>query len=52
MTDHTCNGGCPRCVPELSADYWRQRAHKAEETARQLHNENERLQTQLARFYS
>ena len=28
-TDHTCNG-CAKCVPELSADYWRKRAHKAE----------------------
>ena len=29
MTDHTCNG-CAKCIPELSADYWRERAHKAD----------------------
>lgn len=64
-TDHTCNG-CPTCIPELSADYWRQRAHQAEELAdayldqtrllnvriRELNQQIEQLQTQLARFWT
>lgn len=64
-TDHTCNG-CPACIPELSADYWRQRAHQAEEHAeayleqtrllnvriRELGQQVEQLQTQLARFWT
>lgn len=64
-TDHTCNG-CPTCIPELSADYWRQRAHQAEEHAegyleqtrllnvriRELGQQVEQLQTQLARFWT
>jgi uncharacterized coiled-coil DUF342 family protein len=71
-TDHTCNG-CAACIPELSADYWRERAHKAEHqhaTAeeladayheqtrlltvriRELNQQIEQLQTQLARFWT
>ena len=50
-TDHTCNG-CPKCVPELSADYWRQRAHNAERRLDELHKENDHLRTQLNRFWT
>jgi len=50
-TDHTCNG-CPKCVPELSADYWRQRAHNAENRIKELANENDALRAQLAKFWS
>lgn len=39
MTDHTCNGGCQRCVPELDISYWMHKhmvASEQAETYRQI----------------
>jgi Na+-translocating ferredoxin:NAD+ oxidoreductase RNF subunit RnfB len=65
VTSHTC-AGCGTCIPELSADYWRQRAHTAEELVEalqdnrellisritELNRETERLQNELSRFWA
>jgi len=65
VTNHTC-AGCGECIPELSADYWRRRAHEAEEIAEtlaehsqilvsritELNRETERLQNELSKFWA
>jgi predicted RNase H-like nuclease (RuvC/YqgF family) len=66
MTDHTCTGACPKCIPELSPEYWRQRAHSAEELVEaleehtrlllvrlsELDKEVSRLSNELTRFWA
>jgi hypothetical protein len=50
---HSCNHNyCSVCIPELSPDYWRKRAHDAEARNAVLDKENEYLRSQLARFWS
>jgi hypothetical protein len=64
---HSCNHNyCSVCIPELSPDYWRKRAHQAEEHAEaleeharllisrigELDKETERLANELSRFWS
>ena len=44
---HTC-AGCPMCIPELSPDYWRRRAHAAEKRSQELEQENEKLKRLVA----
>ena len=39
---HTCNG-CGECIPELSPQYWRKRAHQAEEHAEALEEHSKML---------